>query len=335
MYTLGVSQGHNCSVCLLRNEQVLFHLENEKYVGIKNDKNEFPIDVLIHILKYTDFIDNIVLVQKSDNGLDCVVDYLSLKNIVSSDTKIFKFVRKYHHVFHAINSAYGSGFENAVCIVTDGSGAYHDGFGLERESIFYFDGDRVETVKQWYQEVNNYEGDVRGISVGKAFGALRLTNDAINIGADESGKLMGLAPYGNPNPKIPDFFIMKNGKYESNPEMLTISPINKRQCVTDPNFLSQFKIEDLAYKLQLDTYKVVKQLVEISVEETKCSKVCLSGGYFYNVVTNYRLVKDFPNLTFYPDPISGDVGLSMGASKFIVNEIINKKEKIQSLYLGL
>ena len=45
----------------------------------------------------------------------------------------------------------------------------------------------------------------------------------------------------------------------------------------------------------------------------------LTGGCFLNVVVNYKLLKEFPDLNFYVDPIAFDGGTAMGAAYIIHN----------------
>ena len=42
-------------------------------------------------------------------------------------------------------------------------------------------------------------------------------------------------------------------------------------------------------------------------------------GCFLNVVVNYKLLKEFPDLNFYVDPIAFDGGTAIGAAYILHN----------------
>ena len=67
MINVGISRQHNSSVALLRDGNIVFHIENERLSRIKYD--EFPFSALFKIKDFTDYIDNNCIA-----GLSMVVD---------------------------------------------------------------------------------------------------------------------------------------------------------------------------------------------------------------------------------------------------------------------
>ena len=64
---------------------------------------------------------------------------------------------------------------------------------------------------------------------------------------------------------------------------------------------------------------------QMHFKKLKCNNIVLTGGCFLNVVVNYKLLKEFPDLNFYVDPISFDGGTAIGAAY-----IIHHNPKIKS-----
>ena len=116
-----------------------------------------------------------------------------------------------------------------------------------------------------------------------------LVSEKCNWGRQEAGKVMGLAPYGD----------YVEGHYMSS------------------------SMENAAATVQKDWEDRAVELVKIASE--KCNNIVLTGGCFLNVVVNYKLLKEFPDLNFYVDPISFDGGTAIGAAY-----IIHHNPKIKS-----
>ena len=108
-------------------------------------------------------------------------------------------------------------------------------------------------------------------------------------GKQEAGKVMGLAPYGH--------YIEGHYMASSN--------------------------ENAAATVQKDWEDRAVELVKIASE--KCNNIVLTGGCFLNVVVNYKLLKEFPDLNFYVDPIAFDGGTAIGAAY-----ILHHNPKIKS-----
>ena len=102
-------------------------------------------------------------------------------------------------------------------------------------------------------------------------------------------KLMGLAPY---------------GRYVDGPYL-------------------QSSNENAAATIQHDWEERAVELVKIASE--KCNNIVLTGGCFLNVVVNYKLLKEFPDLNFYVDPIAFDGGTAIGSAY-----ILHHNPKIKS-----
>ena len=119
-----------------------------------------------------------------------------------------------------------------------------------------------------------------------------MVSEKCKWGREEAGKVMGLAPY---------------GFYQSSVGLGYLQSSNENAAAT----------------IQKDWEDRAVELVKIASE--KCNNIVLTGGCFLNVVVNYKLLKEFPDLNFYVDPIAFDGGTAIGAAY-----ILHHNPKIKS-----
>jgi len=141
---IGLNLSHNGSICVLDNEgNIDLYIEEERISRKKRDIG--CIKSLDYILGfYRNKIDLACIVDSYDN-----FDKLSsiLRKRIFNQVKarlalekipIFDY-RKDHHLCHASNGFFASGFDDAVVMVLDGAGSYVEDYGaIESESYFYF-----------------------------------------------------------------------------------------------------------------------------------------------------------------------------------------------------
>ena len=71
---------------------------------------------------------------------------------------------------------------------------------------------------------------------------------------------------------------------------------------------------DIANKAQKETLEERIELVKKAQTYSDCKNIILSGGYHLNCANNFKLVKQFPKLNFFVDPIPYDGGTAVGAA---------------------
>jgi len=124
----GISRGHNASVCLLKDGEIVFAIEEERLSRYKYDGA--PYAAIERIRDYTDKIDYLVVAHTQPD--ESYVDYrggdvytalaMKLKLIQYQDQVLD--MHKWHHKMHAACAFYRSGFEEAVALVVDGAGTF-------------------------------------------------------------------------------------------------------------------------------------------------------------------------------------------------------------------
>lgn len=361
MNILALNPGHNGSVAFLMNGELKFYIEEERLSREKYDGN--PLRGIMEAIPYG--IDVLVLGGTSE-------EYPRLT--WTGEDPFTALVRKYypnvkvinlggqHHLGHAAESFYNSGFEDAVAVIVDGSGTRvsiqlneqgDTNSGFETESIYEcsYPGE----FKQIYKSFGG-NADTRGVrgegiemdhtvTIVKAYEAV---SEYLGFGYIEAGKTMGLAPYGKRDENIPNLFI--DGRGDKN-VLLPNYPAGAHidhgrfpyiQLKEDPRAWHRdpSKVTDaaknLAWKIQDETQKLVGDLIEKAVDMTGKKNVVIAGGYGLNCVANYYLQKRFPDLNIWVDPISHDGGTAIGLAKLIWHTETQDEtiRPLETLYLG-
>jgi carbamoyltransferase len=319
MDIVGLNRHHNGATTLLRDGEVVFHVEEERITRQKHAHT--PYLSLLETLGHSKKIDALVMCGMADlpkvehHSLDFYTTILS-KHYPDSFT--WYDWNHNHHELHAAHAFYNSGFDNAVCVVADGAGSFFDG-KQEMESIY------TATYPAKFDCVHKKLSHSGAVSVGWMFEAI-----ARYLGFDghDAGKVMGLASYGHPNSKIPDL---------TDPSLFDCE-WHDNITFTPQGFNSNFQTRaDLAYALQKVTQERVLELIKFAVKETGNNNVCLSGGYALNCVANYYYLKNLPKeVNLYVEPAAHDAGTSIGAAKKLWHQTTGDTtvRKQKHIYLG-
>ena len=139
----GICTGHNAGVCLLKDGEIVFSIEEERLSKAKHDGG--PILSMMKILDYTDKLDYLVisgLKFHPEAKIDCFIEYsgeelyqgiarrLGLieqpKNMLTNaqSPQVIN-MSDNHHQLHSSIAFYYSGFETAVSVIVDSCGSSH------------------------------------------------------------------------------------------------------------------------------------------------------------------------------------------------------------------
>lgn len=156
IWIAAIARGHNSGVCLLKNGEIIFSLEEERLSRTKYDGG--PYASMIKILEYTDKLDYLVIAHtqslretaaRVDFSGDDVYTGLARKlglisrhgNMIEHDQVVD--LSHLHHKLHAACAFYRSGFDTATAVVVDGAGTFltlnseRDSFtAWETETVF-------------------------------------------------------------------------------------------------------------------------------------------------------------------------------------------------------
>jgi carbamoyltransferase len=331
VWVAGIATGHDASTCLLKNGELVFYMEEERLSRNKHDSN--PFLSLDEILKYTDKLDYLAI-SKNDpypTAHNPFIVYCKKKNLIQHDKQVFILADEVdeHHLYHASNAFYASGFEESICVVVDALGAYKyfsdSAHGSEVESVYL--ASYPNTFKPIFKRLFNHKSlckehisdqleVVNKPSIGVLYAEVSVQLGFSNL---DCGKVMGLSSYGSK---------LVNIDYEE-------APTDRSRCII--NNVHEHSREDLSYTVQSISQNYCLDLIKKSIEKTGCKNVTFSGGYGLNCVANYFYRKNLPaDVNLYVDPLSYDGGTSIGVAKYAYHLIYNDNNirKQSSLYTG-
>jgi carbamoyltransferase len=306
MTILSVHLGHNSSICLLKNSHVKKYFLIERLTRKKYDYDEKVILSLVKNICQKLKIDIICISNfnppQGDNFI--VTIFEECKN---HNPNIKLVLQQDHHLNHASIAFYNSKFDESLVIVADGSGSKIEDNMVEVESVFAFNREKNTLIyKNVVESFSSWDLPWGKVGVG---GLYDMASVLIGNTPDDCGKSMGLSSYGLPNKLFENLFLQQN------PD---IKPIKK---VEQDNYQLH---ADFCYEVQQQTQKVIGDLIEDSIQKTGIEKVCISGGYGMNIVSNYYYLQRFPNVEFYFEPVCNDNGVSIGAAMNTYVELTGK-----------
>jgi carbamoyltransferase len=332
---LGLNLSHNGSLCLLDNNgDIVLYIEEER---LSRKKRDFGcIKALYRALN----------TYSNDIELACIVDSYDSFDPLSKilRKRIFATIKKEldyygillidyrnsHHLCHASNAFFASGYEDAIVMVLDGSGSYlQDYRAVESESYFYFRyGSEPKLIKRILHGDLDYEDEtnrvINSTSVGYAFSYCSV---ACGFGFNDAGKIMGLAPYGNYDSSIPS--VLNNDYYVDNKFIEYVK--NVKGSYTDT------LCKNLAYTIQNDSLKLAKDRILRCLDLKLSDNIIITGGYALNCVNNYLYLDFIRSKNIYIDPLGFDGGTSIGVARlhyYTTHNYSNRFKKLEHLFLG-
>ena len=356
---VSVARGHNGSTTLLVDGKVVFYLEEERLSRFKYDGS--PLLGIQKVFDYVDHIDHLVICHTHRHGP--VLDWSGEDAYKGWTRKLarkkFEFqtheIDTIHHEMHAACGFYNSGFETAACVIADGAGSFLQ-IGEIEDTCYEFETIFNASYPGDFDTVYKHVGTKQSIGMSEPEDNIFVTEypghtkmyEAVTqycgFPAIEAGKLMGLAPYGNPNEDLPSFF---NGEWGNrnlivptypNAAMLNVSRYDILKEDVKNHVEGEYTDvqKDLAYKIQEQTSDRMVQLIKKAHELTGEKNIVICGGYGLNCVANYKYWKEFPDLNIYCEPISHDGGTSIGGAKYVYNKLkeTEKPSKQESVYYG-
>ncbi len=350
MNILGISAFyHDSAATIISDGEIIAATQEERFSRIKNDAS-FPARAIEYCLQESllepDMIDAVVFYDKpwlkferlletycayAPRGLRSFLaaipvwlkEKLFLKSIIKRELKkigletIPTLLFTEHHLSHAASAFYPSPFERAAILTIDGVGEW------ATASISLGEGRNIEVLRELHFPH----------SLGLLYSAFTYyLGFKVNSG---EYKLMGLAPYGDPESA-------EVAHYESiiTNELIDIkddgsiwldqryfSYATSLKMVQDKTWARLFGFErrqpsdkiltkhcNFAMAIQRVTEKVVLNMAKEAKRLTGCDHLCMAGGVALNCVSNGHLMnaKVFDQL--FVQPAAGDAGGSLGAA---------------------
>ena len=262
--------------------------------------------------------------------------YDGLKKVGKYNRKNIKLLFSEHHLSHAASAFFPSPFQKAAILTIDGVGEWCTA------SLAIGQNNQIKILKE--MEFPH--------SVGLLYSAFTYyLGFTVNSG---EYKLMGLAPYGNPNSEETQRYIdiKQDGSIWMNQSYFEYS--TGLRMVNDGKWQSLFGLSrrkpeedlepkhcNLALAIQIVTEEVVLRMAEEAKRITGEDSICMAGGVALNCVANGKLLLKNIFKNIYIQPAAGDAGASLGAAMAINHMYFNTprvcegvSDQMQGTYLG-
>ena len=282
--------------------------------------------------------------QRSANKDDIILLHERFREVEPDvDTEMVKGKIQFieHHRSHLASAFYPSPYDEAAILSIDGSGDFTTTM-LGRGK-----GTNIEVL----------ESVDFPASVGLFYTAFTQFLGFPHYG--DEYKVMGLAPYGNPQyvdkvaQVLPlkdgglyhwksEFFNFSNGVVSYPNNLPTVAPLfgRKIEDLFGParqkeDELTQYHM-DLAASVQRHTEEVIFHVLRRLHELTGLTRVCIAGGVAQNSVANGKITRNTPFEEVYIPSAGHDAGISMGSAQFQIHQNLGRARTapIYSAYTG-
>ena len=380
MTILGISCFyHDSAAAIIEDGKIIAAAQEERFTRKKHDAS-FPTNAIKFCLKYSgmtlDELDGIAFYDKpllkferlletyyafSPKGIQSFITaipvwlkekmfikrliFSNLKDIEPYNKKNLKLLFPEHHLSHAASAFYPSPYEKAAILTIDGVGEW------ATASICLGEGNKISILKE--------------LKFPHSIGLIYSTFTYFLGFRVNSGeyKLMGLAPYGNPDSqRVKDYIkiikdnlisIKEDGSIWLNQEFFNYSTglrmakdkkweklfgFPKRNADDE---LEQYHC-DLGFAIQSITEEIVIQMAKEAKRLTNAKYLCMAGGVALNCVANGKLIQEKIFDDIFIQPAAGDAGGALGAAQaayhiyFDQERTIDtsKMDAMQGSYLG-
>jgi carbamoyltransferase len=346
-YILGLNTyDHDVSACLLRDGALAYAIEKERITREKHatgfykevidyclDAEGITLDDVAlvvsncYILPVPEMEDRLIYQDMPGFLPEYERDDASKHPLFRARTDKLKTIS--HHLAHAYSAFAVCPFEEGAVMIVDGVGSYRSdvmesyppgepGSPLARESESYytFKGNELNCLKKvWMEPDRGFLSDEFINMPG--LGALYSRASTYVFGDwNKCGELMGLAPYGRRDQIKPLMDITDN--------VLSVprwTPEYNQPYVADSDIKwethpAMRHWEDLAWRVQDDTEKVLLARARWLRETTGAKNLCIAGGVALNCVANGRIAREAGFENVWIQPAAGDNGIAIGCAYY-------------------
>ncbi len=332
-YHLGINMGHDRSVAVVKDGEVVVAIEQERLDRIKHSVGfmlqapdamgqiQVPGESIAYCLDHLGLrLGDVATITANMPGVDMAPQILRGK--FSKDVADQVRDIPSHHLAHAYSAFWPSGFDEALVLVVDASGTTYTGpNGRRTESYTLYEGRGTELKQLHSETVSSHLSALSTLgfvyeAVSRRAGFVTNLNSGLSF--PESGKLMGLAAYGGPQPNWERWFTKPEGSHgiqmSAYDIFLEMAALEKRY--DDGQGKPYFRpwLVDLAYKVQTELEDILTKLVGDACEETGLRKVCIAGGVGLNSVANYKVLCDCGLDGIFIFPAAADNGIAVGCA---------------------
>ena len=349
LWVLGISASpHNGAVCLLRNDEIVVAVQEERLTRIKRAPvyGALPSMAIDYCLKYAG-----IRAANLDIVVSCVTNRAKTPEQDVSVNPIFRNLQDTpilylpHHYGHALSVFATSGFGESAILIVDGQGSPFEDLtqaekaackwpvdaGWETTSLYRGEGTSIIPLeKQLVNEFGWLGNEKDGMrSYGSLGGMYAAVAHQIFGNIHEAGKVMGLAPYGRAKIPAREFFETEAGRFTFEGEVRRRFRHNGRW----PEYQEEYS--NLSASVQVALEEAVLQLTQRLYDMYPSDNLCYAGGVALNSVANERIIREsgFKNVCILP--AAEDSGTSIGAAYYGLWRLTGKNTRRRLIHDAL
>jgi carbamoyltransferase len=328
---LGINRTQDASICLMRGSRVLCAIQKERLTRQKHHWGKLDDFRHLYGTRLADLdrpLDALVECFSSDAEIDNLPAYEQELAETLMPTQDCRRARISHHLAHLYSAFHPSPFNEAAVMIIDGQGSpvseltesWPDGEGVpghwrEVSSFYRADRSRIECVgKQvWDRD------EQRLVGLGMFY---FLLTQAIFPGEGNEGKVMGLAPHGDPHALGLPPLVVEGMKVSIPGRWLDIVHERGRFRYAGHERSRFSETANLAAAGQRVFEDAVLEVARWLHQRTGADNLCFAGGTALNCSTNDRLVRETPFRHVFIPPAPGDAGTALGCAMYGLTELL-------------
>lgn len=347
VYVLGTGLSHDGSSCLLKDGKLIVAIEKERLSRIKHDGGNDSLTIQYCLDAAGITTDQLSLVVQCANFEkdEIFKDRFRGQRVFNKDIPV-PFVTISHHLAHAWSAAGTCPFDEGNVIIIDGCGSfYHQCDDLdctmpddiqpqhrlygEKDSFYFFDGKKLKPLYKDFSVIqyDHAPGQVFLPTSKHSVGGLYSMAANYCFGDfDATGKLMGLAPFGNRNNYKEELFHCTGGRIHVNEAVMHHYFTQPADPLSRP-FADHFAYyADIAAWVQKETERAILYIIQQRLKLHPHANLCYAGGVALNAVANARIIQQAGIQHFYIEPAAGDNGLAIGCAYYGWMEVLQQQK---------
>jgi carbamoyltransferase len=329
-WVLGISSSHNGAVCLLKGDEIVAAIQEERLTRIKRQQiyGSIPTLSINYCLQHAGItprdLDLIVSCVAGQAGVP--LQDVRLNPLLHAVHHGVPVVQLAHHMAHAVSAFALSGFRDSAILVVDGIGSPEEDFlpeerailrdkvtnGYETISLYAAEGTTITPLEKHLVENAGWiEWDYLKMPRFRSLGGI-FSTAAWQIFNDyhEAGKVMGLAPFGTPVFPVRDFFDIVDDRFKYH----DIVPSHFAHTERWPNRKTEY--ENLASSCQVALEEALLYLVGRLRALYPGENLSYAGGVALNSIANERIIRESNFKNIYIVPAAEDSGCAIGAAYY-------------------
>lgn len=334
IYILGTGLSHNGSAVLLKDGKVCVGIEKERLSRKKHDGGNDTLAIQYCLDAAGISLKDVALVVQCANFNIPDRNYFRGERVFSNSNHP-PIINISHHLAHAYSAIGTAPFSECAVMVIDGCGSpLHQFLELhpeqeknisktildetqmtcEKDSFYHFNGKRLMPLVKDFSTMAKPDASKFALPTTEhSIGGFYASVSKYVFGdMEDVGKLMGLAPYGNPKQFAHEAFEFKSGNLYVNEDW-------KHQFDNPSQNYEYFKAHfgyyaDVARWAQEQVEKAVMECIKNRMHRYPHENLCYTGGVALNAVANAKLEDSNIAKNIYFEPAAGDNGLALGCA---------------------